>query len=82
MKKPGNRVNIYDAKAHLSRLIMQVEDSGKPIVICRNNVPVADLVPHSVVSDPFKLDPKLSGAEYKCDPCAGVDEEDWPGENR
>ena len=82
MKKPEDRVNIYDAKAHLSKLISQVQDSGIPITICRNNVPVVDLVPHKSVDDPLKQDPVLKGAEYLCDPCEGVDEEDWPEEYR
>jgi prevent-host-death family protein len=38
-------VSIYEAKAHLSRLIAQVEATGEEIVIRRHNVPVAKLVP-------------------------------------
>ena len=39
-------VNTYEAKAHLSRLIAQVERTGKPVTICRNRRPVVDLVVH------------------------------------
>jgi len=82
MKKPADRINIYDAKAHLSKLILQVQDSGMPVTICRNNVPVVDLVPHSTVENPLKQDPALKGAHYIGDPFQGVDEEDWPQEDR
>ena len=38
-------VNISDAKAQLSRLIDRVYH-GEKVVIAKNNLPVADLVPH------------------------------------
>ncbi len=81
-KRPEDHVNIYDAKAHLSRLIAEVEDSGRPVIICRNNEPVADLVPHRAVANPLVQDPHLAGAKYRCGPCAGVDERDWAAESR
>jgi prevent-host-death family protein len=38
------RVNIADAKAHLSHLLEQVE-GGDIIVLCRRNVPIAEIRP-------------------------------------
>lgn len=38
------RVNIYEAKTHLSELINQVQETGVPYTICRNNKPVVDNV--------------------------------------
>ena len=38
------RVNIADAKAHLSRYLGRVE-RGETILLCRRNVPVAELRP-------------------------------------
>ena len=38
-------MSIYEAKAHLSKLIAQVEATGEEIVIRRHNMPVAKLVP-------------------------------------
>jgi prevent-host-death family protein len=38
------RVNVADAKANLSRYLEQVEQ-GETVVLCRRNVPVAQLVP-------------------------------------
>ncbi len=39
-------VNIYEAKTHLSRLLLRVE-AGETIVIARRGEPVARLVPAS-----------------------------------
>ncbi len=75
-------VSTYEAKAHLSKLIAQVERTGKPITICRNRRPVVDLVVHRDVQDPLKQDPRLQGATFHGDPCAPVSEEDWPEELR
>lgn len=38
------RVNIADAKAHLSRYLGRVEQ-GETILLCRRNVPVAEIRP-------------------------------------
>jgi len=71
-------VSTYDAKAHLSRLIAEVERTGKPVTICRNNQPVVDIVPHRGSDDPLEQAPQLKGARFLGDPCAPVPVEDWP----
>lgn len=71
-------VSTYEAKAHLSRLIAEVQRTGKPVTICRNNHPVVDIVPHREVPDPLQQTPQLMGARFLCDPCAPVCSEDWP----
>jgi antitoxin (DNA-binding transcriptional repressor) of toxin-antitoxin stability system len=38
------RVNIHNAKTHLSRYVERVEE-GETFVLCRRNVPVAELRP-------------------------------------
>ena len=38
------RVNIADAKTHLSRYVERVED-GETIILCRRNVPIAEIRP-------------------------------------
>ena len=38
------RVNIHEAKVHLSRILARVEE-GETVVICRRNVPIAELRP-------------------------------------
>lgn len=75
-------VNIYDLKAHLSQFLAEIEITGKKVVICRHNKPVADLVPHRMVRNTLTPDPSLRGAVYLCDPTAPLDLEDWPETNR
>ncbi len=48
-------VSTYEAKAHLSKLIAQVEATGEEIVIRRHNLPVAKLVPFRPVVEPRRL---------------------------
>ncbi len=38
-----NKVNIHEAKTHLSRLVQEVLDGGE-VVIARDNVPLVKLV--------------------------------------
>ena len=82
MKK---RMNLYEAKTHLSELIKQVQESGEPYTICKNNKPVVDIVVHKQAAkdfDPLKQDPKLKGtAKYLCDPLEST-EDLWPEECR
>lgn len=75
-------VSTYEAKAHLSQLLTEVETTGRSITICRNKKPVADLVAHRAPADPLKQDPALKGARVHGDPCRLVDEADWPTELR
>ena len=38
------RINIHEAKTHLSRYLERVEQ-GETIVVCRRNVPIAEIRP-------------------------------------
>lgn len=71
-------VSTYEVKAHLSRLIAEVERTGKPVTICRNNHPEVDIVPHRDDRDPLEQAPQLKGARFLGDPCAPVSVNDWP----
>jgi len=42
--KPARQVNVHHAKTELSKLLLEVE-RGHEVVIARNGVPVAKLVP-------------------------------------
>ena len=79
------RINIYEAKTHLSEVIQQVCETGEPYTICKNNKPVVDVVVHREMPkefDPLKQDPALVGtAAYLCDPL-GSTEDLWPEEYR
>ncbi len=71
-------VNLYEAKAHLSKLIAEIEADGELVVLCRNGIPVADIVPHKPSGAAVGPDPELAGAQYLGDPCAPLDASDWP----
>ncbi len=79
------RINIYEAKTHLSEVIQQVCETGEPYTICKNNKPVVDVVVHTETVkgfDPLKQDPKLKGtAVYLGDPLEST-EDLWPEEYR
>ncbi len=71
-------VNLYQAKAQFSRLVSAVE-KGERIVVCRNGIPVADLVPHaSIPSKTLDPDPLFAGARFLGDPTAPLEAGDWP----
>ena len=42
--KPAKRVNVHEAKTHLSRLLAEVE-KGQEIIVARDGKPVAKIVP-------------------------------------
>lgn len=70
--------SVYEAKSHLSSILSEVSDNGAVFVICRHGVPIADIVPHRRVNDPFEVKESLAGAEYLVDPTESLDEDDWP----
>lgn len=72
------RVNLYEAKTNLSRLAAEIEASGERIVLCRNGVPVADMVAHEPKTTATEPAPELMGARFLGDPCAPLGESDWP----
>ena len=76
------RINIYEAKAHFSKIVTKVQETGESITICKNGKPVVDVIQHRAVGDPLEPDAELLGAVYRGDPCAPVGEEDWPKELR
>jgi len=75
------RVNVHEAKTGLSGLLAEIERHGKPIVICRNGTPVADLVPHREQVS-MAPDKKLGAIEITYDPIEEASEEDWPPDDR
>lgn len=44
------RLNIHEAKTHLSRYLKRIEQ-GETILLCKRNVPVAEIRPLSVQRD-------------------------------
>jgi prevent-host-death family protein len=39
------RLNIHQAKTHLSEYLARAEKTGEPIVLCRRNQPIAEIRP-------------------------------------
>jgi len=70
--------SVYEVKSHLSSLLSEVVNKGSVFVICRHGVPIADIVPHRAVNDPFEVRESLAGAEYLTEATAPLDEDDWP----
>ncbi len=79
------RVDIYEAKTHLSELINQVRETGEPYTICKNDKPVVDMVMHDEEVEknslPDPLPEYLGKAVYLCDPL-GSTVDLWPEEFR
>ena len=71
-------VNLYEAKTHLSKLVAEIETGEDRVVLCRNGIPIVDMVPHKRTAKHKEPDPLLLGASYLGDPCASLDESDWP----
>jgi antitoxin (DNA-binding transcriptional repressor) of toxin-antitoxin stability system len=74
-------VNVHAAKTNLSSLLARLEKDSESIVICRNGVPVADLVPHRRRSR-IKTHPALSKIKIGYDPVEPLSADEWPEESR
>ena len=70
-------VNVHEAKTNLSNLLAKLERDSKAIVICRNGVPVADLVPHRRINR-IKAHPALSKIKIGYDPVKTLRADEWP----
>lgn len=75
-------VNTNQAKSQLSQLIARIEKGRETVRICRNGVPVADMVPIKDVVDPLRQHPELTGVEILYDPVSPLDEDEWPETSR
>lgn len=69
-------VNIHEAKTHLSRLLQEIEQRGETFLICRNGVPVAELIPHAK-RDRTTPHPTLSKISVLYDPTEDLTPEEW-----
>lgn len=39
------RLNVHEAKTHLSRYLALLEEKGETILLCRRNIPIAEIRP-------------------------------------
>lgn len=71
--------NVHEAKTKLSQFIASVELRHETVRICRNGVPVAELVPIRTRNTPLQKHPEIArGVKINYDPCEPMDEADWP----
>jgi antitoxin (DNA-binding transcriptional repressor) of toxin-antitoxin stability system len=70
-------VNVHEAKTNFSRLLAKLEKDSESIIICRNGVPVADLVPHRRPTR-IKAHPALSKIKIGYDPVESLSADEWP----
>ena len=70
-------VNVHDAKSNFSSLLAKLEADSETIVLCRNDEPVADLVPHQRVNR-TKTHPALSKIKICYDPVEPLSTPEWP----
>ncbi|MFH0924634.1 MAG: type II toxin-antitoxin system prevent-host-death family antitoxin [bacterium] len=75
-------VNTHEAKTHLSELLAKVETLNETVLICRNGVPVAELLPWHKNYNPLKQDSKLSKVIFNEDPTLPLSNEEWPVSER
>lgn len=45
------KINVHEAKTHLSEYLPRIE-AGETIVLCRRNVPIAEIRPLTLVESP------------------------------
>jgi prevent-host-death family protein len=74
-------VNVHEAKTNFSSLLAKLEKDSESIIICRNGVPVADLVPHRR-SNRTKSHPGLSKIKIGYDPVESLSVDEWPEATR
>jgi len=69
-------VNVHEAKTRLSKLLQEIEEKGETFLICRNGVPVADLIPHAKRrrTEPH---PTLSQITIQYDPTEDLTPDEW-----
>lgn len=73
------RINIHEAKTKLSAVLMQIEKTGKPVVICRNGKPVAELNPYRQRKEGQRLQvhPVMGKIGIDYDPIEELAEDEW-----
>ena len=70
------KLNIHEAKTKLSAVLMEIEKKGTTYLICRNNKPIARLIPYRKQSR-LHYHPALSKIEINYDPVEELAEDEW-----
>jgi antitoxin (DNA-binding transcriptional repressor) of toxin-antitoxin stability system len=82
MEASENVININSViENDLKTIIEQIEKTGQPILIVRDNKPVVKIIPQKK-KEPFEMDPVLKGACFIGDPTEPLPASDWPDDLR
>jgi prevent-host-death family protein len=73
------KLNVHQAKTHLSSILAQVEERGERFLICRNGRPVADLVPHEK-RNRLAPHPVMKKIILHYDATEPLSDDEWPEE--
>lgn len=73
------RLNIHEAKTKLSAVLMQIEKTGKSVVICRNGKPVAELRSFKPHKEGHRLGthPVMGKIRIGYDPIDDLSDDEW-----
>lgn len=71
------KVNVHEAKTHLSAVLAEVEGKGESFVICRKGRPIADLIPHAR-KNRLTPHPVMKRIRIGYDPIEPLTEQEWP----
>jgi antitoxin (DNA-binding transcriptional repressor) of toxin-antitoxin stability system len=69
-------LNIHEVKTRLSSILRQIESSGETFVICRDNRPIAQLVPYGY-RNRLKYHPTLSKIKIDYNPIEDLSKDEW-----
>ena len=74
------KLNIHEAKTHLSRYLHKVQE-GETILLCKNGVPVAQIIPLTKELRPKKRPMGLAKGKIKIPPSffEPLTDEEFPG---
>jgi prevent-host-death family protein len=71
-------VNTHEAKTRLSELLAKVEAGKETIVICKNGIPVAELLPWKKNKNPLNQNPVLKKVKFYENPLLPLSDDEWP----
>lgn len=74
-------VTIDEAQTHLPALLEAVETTGEPVLIYREGIPVADLVPHRPQRRRTPH-PVMQQIRFDYDPTEPLPPDEWPEADR
>ncbi len=72
-------VSIHDFETQFFSVLLEIEKKGEHIVLCRDGVPIVDLIPHRRKSR-LTPHPRISQIMINYDPTETLTSDEWPEE--